>query len=64
MLLLFCLDGFQVTVDNRKVKTPHGNPLVISNKQLAMAVAAEWNMQKEVIKPSSMNLVSIQNCIC
>lgn len=51
--------GYQVTLDERKVKTPHSKPLTLPSKQLAMAVAAEWNMQKDVIKPSNMNLVSI-----
>jgi ATP synthase F1 complex assembly factor 2 len=55
--LFYFLDGYQVTIDNSKVKTPHRNLLVVPNKQLAMAIAAEWNMQKDVIKPTNMNLV-------
>lgn len=39
------------------MKTPAGNPLIVPNKPLAMAVAVEWNSQKETIKPENMHLV-------
>ena len=44
-------------MDNKKVKTPAGNPLIVPTKPLAMAVAVEWNSQKETIKPENMHLV-------
>ncbi|XP_031571861.1 ATP synthase mitochondrial F1 complex assembly factor 2-like isoform X2 [Actinia tenebrosa] len=52
-------NGYQVTLDERKVKTPSRKPLVLPSKQLAMAVAAEWNMQKDVIETSNMNLTTL-----
>lgn len=49
--------GYQITVDNKKVKTPAGNLLVVPSKPLAMAVSVEWNLQVDTIKPANMNLV-------
>lgn len=39
------------------MKTPLGKELVINNKALALAVAEEWEMQKEDIKTDTMHLV-------
>lgn len=55
--------GFQITVDNKRVKTPAGNPLIVPTKPLAMAVAVEWNSQKETIKPENMHLTSLSNTV-
>ena len=49
--------GYQITVDNKKVKTPAGNLLVVPSKPLAMAVSVEWNSQVDTIKPANMHLV-------
>lgn len=52
-------DGtYEITLDNRKLKTPSGTPLVLKSEALAVAVAAEWNAQKEKIERASMHLVS------
>ena len=55
-------DGFQITVDNKNVKTPAGNCLVVPSKQLAMAIAVEWNAQTGIMKPESMHLVRRPLC--
>ncbi|EDO38103.1 predicted protein, partial [Nematostella vectensis] len=55
--------GFQITVDNRKVKTPARNWLVVPNQKLAVAMASEWNMQTGTIKPASMHLTSLANTV-
>lgn len=55
--------GYQITVDSKKVKTPAGNPLVVPNKTLAMAVSVEWNSQVETIKPANMHLTSLSNTV-
>jgi len=39
------------------LKTPFGKELVIRNKSLALAVAEEWNNQKEHIEIDPMHLV-------
>ena len=49
--------GYQISVDNKKVKTPAGNLLVVPSKPLAMAVSVEWNSQVDTIKPANMHLV-------
>lgn len=59
-MLFYFEGGYQITVDNKKVKTPAGNPLVVPSKPLAMAVSVEWNSQVETIKPANMHLVTKQ----
>jgi len=44
-------------LDSSKLKTPLGKELIINNKALALAVAEEWEMQKEHIKTDPMHLV-------
>ena len=53
----FAADGFQIELDNKAVKTPAGNPLLVPSEQLAMAIAVEWNSQQEIIKSENMHLV-------
>lgn len=56
--ILYSEDGtYEVTLDNRKLKTPSGTPLVLKSEALAVAVAAEWDAQKEKIERSTMHLV-------
>lgn len=55
--------GYQITVDNKKVKTPAGNLLVVPSKPLAMAVSVEWNSQVDTIKPANMHLTSLSNTV-
>ncbi|XP_021916271.1 ATP synthase mitochondrial F1 complex assembly factor 2 isoform X2 [Zootermopsis nevadensis] len=50
-------DGkFEITLDQRKLKSPKGSPFVIESEPLALAVAAEWDAQKGKIQQSSMHL--------
>lgn len=55
--------GYQITVDNKKVKTPAGKLLILPSKALAMAVSVEWNSQRETIKPESMHMTSLSNTV-
>ena len=50
---------FEITLDNRKVKTPGGQIFRVSSEPLALAVANEWDAQSDKILVSSMHLVSI-----
>nr|CAD7571853.1 unnamed protein product [Timema californicum] len=53
-------DGkYEITLDQRKLKTPHGNLFVVESEPLALAVAAEWDAQKTHIKQSSMHLSAL-----
>lgn len=56
--VLYAGDGnFEITLDNRKLKTPTGTPFVVKSEPLAIAIAAEWDSQKEKIERSRMHLV-------
>ncbi|XP_049786818.1 ATP synthase mitochondrial F1 complex assembly factor 2 [Schistocerca cancellata] len=50
-------DGlYEITLDQRKLKTPKGNLFKVSSEPLALAVAAEWDAQAPTIQQSSMHL--------
>jgi chaperone required for assembly of F1-ATPase len=50
-----------IALDGRSVKTPLKAPLVLPNRALAEAVAAEWDAQIEVINPHAMPLTKLAN---
>ena len=50
-----------IALDGRSVKTPLKAPLVLPNRALAEAVAAEWDAQVEVINPHAMPLTKLAN---
>ncbi|KDQ12353.1 hypothetical protein BOTBODRAFT_81258, partial [Botryobasidium botryosum FD-172 SS1] len=54
-------DHFRVTLDNRGLKTPDGNPLAIprSKRLLATLIADEWENQEKLIKPHALPLTSL-----
>lgn len=47
-------DGYAVTLDGRSIKSPGKRALTVPNAQLADAVAEEWRVQEEQIKPETM----------
>lgn len=58
-----CNSDFEITLDNRKLKTPAGQVLRVSSEPLALAIANEWDAQHEQILTSSMHLVMHVICI-
>ncbi|XP_011880728.1 PREDICTED: ATP synthase mitochondrial F1 complex assembly factor 2 isoform X2 [Vollenhovia emeryi] len=54
---------FEITLDQRKLKTPQGRVFEVNSKPLALAVAAEWDAQKETIDRGSMHLTSLCNTV-
>ncbi|KYN39920.1 ATP synthase mitochondrial F1 complex assembly factor 2, partial [Trachymyrmex septentrionalis] len=56
-------DKFEVTLDQRKLKTPQGRIFEVNSKPLALAVAAEWDAQKGTIDRGSMHLTSLCNTV-
>lgn len=53
-------DGFfEVCLDQRKLKTPKGNPFKVESEPLALAVAAEWDGQKQTIQRNNMHLTAL-----
>lgn len=53
-------DKYEIILDKKKLKTPKGSVLKVENEALALAVATEWDSQKEVIQRSYMHLVRWQ----
>lgn len=53
-------NSWQITLDGRILKSPGRNPLLLPSKELAIAIAAEWDGQidkKKGIQPSTMPLM-------
>lgn len=53
--------GYVLTLDDRKLRTPARNLLLLPVIDLAKAVADEWNAQEKVIDPGSMPFTRIAN---
>lgn len=56
-------DQFEVCLDQRKIKTPLGQLLLIPNEALAVAVATEWDCQQKEINPNEMHLTGLCNTV-
>jgi chaperone required for assembly of F1-ATPase len=56
-------DGFAITLDDKPVRTPSGRPLVAPTRQIAEAIAAEWDAQQETINPLTMPLTRFANSV-
>lgn len=53
--------GFAVELDDRPLRTPGKQPLILPTQALAHAVAAEWDAQADVIDPNTMPLTRAAN---
>ena len=51
--------GFQVTLDDRVIKSPAKQDLILPSKSLALAIADEWQAQGEKIIPASMAMMTL-----
>jgi len=56
-------DGFGITLDGKQVRTPGKNVLAAPTRDLAEAIAAEWDAQGENIDPMSMPLTRLANSV-
>ncbi|KAH8273955.1 hypothetical protein KR044_006037, partial [Drosophila immigrans] len=57
---VLCTDeGYEVTLDHRKLKTPKGTLFTVKSEPLAIAVATEFDNQKEHIERSRMHLSAL-----
>ncbi|GAC1329367.1 MAG: ATP12 family chaperone protein [Beijerinckiaceae bacterium] len=54
-------DGFAVTLDGRKLKTPAQSAVVLPTRAAARALAAEWAAQQQDIDPRTMPLTRLVN---
>lgn len=48
---------FEINLDRRKLRTPGGKLFTVPNEALAIAVANEWDTQKDTLKFYTMHLV-------
>nr|XP_002131815.1 ATP synthase mitochondrial F1 complex assembly factor 2-like [Ciona intestinalis] len=51
--------GFEINLDNRKLRTPNGNIVKLPTESLAQAVSVEWNNQNKVLKLDQMPLTTL-----
>src|ERR1700731_2140146 len=56
-------DGWAITLDDKPVRTPSGRPLVAPTREIADAIVAEWDSQKEFIDPLTMPLTRFANSV-
>jgi len=56
-------EGYAVQLDGKPVRTPAGRVLAAPTPALAEALAAEWDVQREVIDPAKMPLTRLANAI-
>ncbi|CAG5115259.1 unnamed protein product [Candidula unifasciata] len=55
-------DGwYEINLDKRKLRTPHGNIFKVPSEPLALAVATEWNTQDKIVNRQAMHLTSLSN---
>jgi chaperone required for assembly of F1-ATPase len=54
-------DGFVITLDGRKLKTPAKADLILPSEAMADAIAEEWRVQREEIDPRTMPLTRLVN---
>jgi chaperone required for assembly of F1-ATPase len=55
--------GFAVTLDGKPIRTPSGRQITAPTREIADAIAAEWNAQGEMINPLSMPLTRFANSV-
>lgn len=56
-------EGFAVTLDDKPIRTPGRNPLTAPTRDLAEAMAAEWEAQTDNIDPMAMPLTRLANSV-
>jgi chaperone required for assembly of F1-ATPase len=55
--------GFAITLDGKPIRTPSGRQVVVPNREIADAIASEWNAQAETIDPLTMPLTRFANSV-
>lgn len=59
--VLYADGKYEISLDQRKLRTPRGAVLQVESEPLAIALATEWDQQKETINRSNMHLTSLVN---
>jgi chaperone required for assembly of F1-ATPase len=55
--------GFAIVLDGKSVRTPSRQPLVAFKREIAQAIADEWNAQVDIIDPTTMPLTRLANSV-
>jgi chaperone required for assembly of F1-ATPase len=55
--------GYAVTLDGRPIRTPSGRIVLIPAREIAEAVAAEWEAQNDTIDPLTMPMTRFANSV-
>jgi chaperone required for assembly of F1-ATPase len=55
--------GFGITLDGKPVRTPSRRLLAAPRREIAEAIAAEWDAQKETIDPTTMPQTRLANSV-
>ena len=55
--------GFAITLDGKPIRTPSGRQVAAPVREIADAIAAEWEAQKEFIDPLTMPLTRFANSV-
>jgi chaperone required for assembly of F1-ATPase len=55
--------GLTVTLDGKAIKTPSRKTVVVPNRAIAEAIAAEWEAQRDTINPLTMPLTRFANSV-
>ncbi|XP_062999322.1 ATP synthase mitochondrial F1 complex assembly factor 2 isoform X2 [Elgaria multicarinata webbii] len=53
--------GFEINLDHRKLKTPQAKLFTVPSETLALAVATEWDSQRDTVKLYAMHLTTLCN---
>jgi chaperone required for assembly of F1-ATPase len=56
-------EGFGLTLDGKPVRTPSRRLLAAPSREIAEAMAAEWDAQKEIIDPTTMPVTRLANSV-
>jgi chaperone required for assembly of F1-ATPase len=56
-------DGFAITLDDKPIRTPSGHHVVAPVREIADAIAAEWDAQQDAIDPRTMPMTRFANSV-
>jgi chaperone required for assembly of F1-ATPase len=55
--------GFAITLDGKPIRTPSGRVVTVPVREIAEAIAAEWQAQQETLDPLTMPLTRFANSV-
>ena len=55
--------GFAIRLDCKPIRTPSGKQVIVPSREIADAIASEWNAQGETIDPLTMPMTRFANSV-